>query len=320
MASGFQDGELLALYRESLRGEPAAFAERAFAWLRAHLPFDAGSLVTSFADRPAYLDAHFTGFDDLPSLMQSWQRVSHLDVLSPLLLSPPGQARRQDIDDPRVAGPAHAPLRAHLQRFALLHSLCIALPVPESSQLAVLILVRHTPGARATEAELDWLTQQGPLLAEAYAACRAIALLRNPGLRADALCVAHVDARGAFVQTTPAFAHAMWGGSAPQDVHLDGQILRALVRGQAWPLPGRAQTLHALRFGSGWLLSLQPSTQADSLTAREREVAQRFARGETNREIALALALSPATVRNHLSRVYDKLQVRHRAGLIDALG
>lgn len=91
------------------------------------------------------------------------------------------------------------------------------------------------------------------------------------------------------------------------------------MRGQAWALPGRGLSLHALPDGDGWLLRLRPARPADPLSPREREIASRFARGESYRAIAAALALAPATVRNHLSKVYTKLGVRHRAGLIAAL-
>jgi DNA-binding NarL/FixJ family response regulator len=48
------------------------------------------------------------------------------------------------------------------------------------------------------------------------------------------------------------------------------------------------------------------------LTEREREVLDLVARGYDNRGIARDLFLSEKTVRNHLSRVFQKLQVRDR--------
>lgn len=48
------------------------------------------------------------------------------------------------------------------------------------------------------------------------------------------------------------------------------------------------------------------------LTAREREVLEHVARGLDNGEIAAALGLSEKTVRNHLTRVFDKIGVEHR--------
>jgi DNA-binding NarL/FixJ family response regulator len=49
------------------------------------------------------------------------------------------------------------------------------------------------------------------------------------------------------------------------------------------------------------------------LSDREREVLAGVAAGQTNREIAAALFLSPHTVKEHTSTLYRKLEVRNRA-------
>jgi DNA-binding NarL/FixJ family response regulator len=48
------------------------------------------------------------------------------------------------------------------------------------------------------------------------------------------------------------------------------------------------------------------------LTPRERNVLEAIARGLDNKEIAAALGLSEKTVRNHITRVFDKIHVEHR--------
>ena len=53
-----------------------------------------------------------------------------------------------------------------------------------------------------------------------------------------------------------------------------------------------------------------------SLTAREREVLNLLARGLSNREIAEELVITNKTVKNHLSRVYEKIGVHSRAEAI----
>ncbi|MFG6464224.1 response regulator transcription factor [Roseateles sp. DXS20W] len=311
----------LPLYRQGLLGDPVAYARSAFAWLHEHFAFDAGMLVTSHVAEPAFLDAHFTGFADLPALMASWQRVAHLDLLAPRLVAAPGVARCHDKDDPLLAGPDFAPLHAHLQRFGIQHTLCIALPGDDPQFLTVIILVRSTPGQRGTPEELARLQRLGPCVAETYAACRRMALLRLPAAGLDRLCMARINAQGGYVQTTPSYCARMWAGAAPQNTHVPPQALRALARGEAWPLPGRPLTLHAEPDpdGYGWLLRLATRRETDALSPREREIARRFAAGESNTAIAQALDIAPATVRNHLSHVYTKLQVSHRAGLITAL-
>jgi DNA-binding CsgD family transcriptional regulator len=55
-----------------------------------------------------------------------------------------------------------------------------------------------------------------------------------------------------------------------------------------------------------------------SLTAREEEVLVLIARGLSNDDIVAELVVSPATVRNHITRIFQKLDVRTRAQAIVA--
>ena len=55
-----------------------------------------------------------------------------------------------------------------------------------------------------------------------------------------------------------------------------------------------------------------PETDLPDLSAREREVLELLAEGLTNNEIGARLFLSQITVRNHVSRILAKLQVRDR--------
>jgi DNA-binding NarL/FixJ family response regulator len=53
-----------------------------------------------------------------------------------------------------------------------------------------------------------------------------------------------------------------------------------------------------------------------NLTDREREVLELIAQGENNQEIALQLHISAKTVSNHISNIFNKLQVSDRAQAI----
>lgn len=63
---------------------------------------------------------------------------------------------------------------------------------------------------------------------------------------------------------------------------------------------------------------VQPQAQNPfpQLTDREREILDMIARGMNNTEIASAFTLSPKTVRNHVSNIFNKLQVADRAQAI----
>jgi pimeloyl-ACP methyl ester carboxylesterase/DNA-binding CsgD family transcriptional regulator len=58
--------------------------------------------------------------------------------------------------------------------------------------------------------------------------------------------------------------------------------------------------------------SMQSALPVSELTPRERAVLEAIADGLDNSEIASALGLSEKTVRNHITRVFDKIQVEHR--------
>ena len=48
------------------------------------------------------------------------------------------------------------------------------------------------------------------------------------------------------------------------------------------------------------------------LTAQEKRVLRLVANGETNKEIAAALCISPATAKRHLENILKKLQLKNR--------
>ena len=57
----------------------------------------------------------------------------------------------------------------------------------------------------------------------------------------------------------------------------------------------------------------------ETLTPSERRIAQLAAAGQSNRDIARALYVTPKTVEVHLTSVYRKLGIRSRGGLSSAL-
>ena len=110
--------------------------------------------------------------------------------------------------------------------------------------------------------------------------------------------------------------------------------MRAGARGYLLKGAGRTEVIRAVRtvasggatFGPvlarrlvAWFDGPAPSGIADSLpglTEREREILELIARGRSNTEITAQLVLSPKTVRNHVSNIFSKLQVRDRAEAI----
>jgi two-component system, NarL family, response regulator LiaR len=59
--------------------------------------------------------------------------------------------------------------------------------------------------------------------------------------------------------------------------------------------------------------SSTPKEFYDGLTAREVEILKLMAKGQANKQIAFNLKISEKTVRNHISHIYEKLQIYDRA-------
>ncbi|QXJ21796.1 response regulator transcription factor [Actinomadura graeca] len=117
----------------------------------------------------------------------------------------------------------------------------------------------------------------------------------------------------------------------------DGDLLATLRAGaNGYLVKGacRQEVLHAVRtvagggavFGSGIatritaLLTGGHRHGAESafpmLTTREREILALLARGKDNRDIARTLFIADKTVRNHVSRIFEKLQVNNRSAAV----
>lgn len=91
------------------------------------------------------------------------------------------------------------------------------------------------------------------------------------------------------------------------------RVIRAVSRGEALFGPAIATRLQT------YFATPKPSAISEifsDLTEREREVLALLAQGLNNQEIARKLFISPKTVRNHCSNIYNKLQVVDRAQAI----
>lgn len=91
------------------------------------------------------------------------------------------------------------------------------------------------------------------------------------------------------------------------------EILRAIgsvANGEVIFGPGIARRI------MGYFAGMRPSAPGDAfpeLTEREREILTLMAGGSANAEISDQLALSLKTVQNHVSNIFNKLQVADRA-------
>lgn len=129
-------------------------------------------------------------------------------------------------------------------------------------------------------------------------------LARRPGVKVIALTALVDEPRMMAVLRAGAL------GYVRKDA--DPEVLLAAVRrvaaGRPYIDPGvTTHLMHAV-------------TASDELTAREVEVMRELARGRSNKEIAVSLAISEETIKTHVGHVLAKLQVDNRTqALVQAL-
>ena len=91
------------------------------------------------------------------------------------------------------------------------------------------------------------------------------------------------------------------------------RAIRAVANGEA--IFGQAIARRLMHFFSP-LHGDAAARAFPDLTEREREILLLIADGRSNSQIALRLAVNEKTVRNHISNIFGKLQVAHRAEAI----
>ncbi|HEX5166109.1 MAG TPA: response regulator transcription factor [Thermomicrobiales bacterium] len=88
-------------------------------------------------------------------------------------------------------------------------------------------------------------------------------------------------------------------------------IVRSIHVGEVYVTPSLAATLLFELTGAG-SRSSAGGKLLDELTERERQILERVAAGDSNKEIGSALFISEKTVKHHMTNILQKLQVRNR--------
>lgn len=201
-------------------------------------------------------------------------------------------------------GMAHAARIMVVERWAILRRGLVGLLHASHTVVGQLDDARDLAQAVDAAPELD-LVVVGDALDVELPAVVADVRRRRPGTQVMVLCD-HVD-RAGLQALLRAGAGAVLSKKVDDDRLLD-DIERLLCGDRVID-----QQFLPLLFGTDELGEV-PSDRS-LLTTREREVLTHLARGASNRQIAEALLVGESTVKSHLARIYEKLDVdgRYRA-------
>ncbi|WP_295957436.1 LuxR C-terminal-related transcriptional regulator [Rhodoferax sp.] len=311
---------LLRLYRLAQEMPIQHFQDAALAQIKQVLPFDSSVWGTA-TTHPQGIDIHTVHLhESSPEMLQGYESLKQLDTAAATVFGKAHVVRAFHTDS-WFASPETRELRDFLHRFGHANMLIAADGNPRTQFVHWVSLFRRQRDAHCTEDECVLLAQLAPHVMQALALNRVMHLdhLLVAGKALSAHGSAIADTRGTLYHADPYF-HALlqaeWSGW--RGPVLPRQLMDTALLGVD-RFAGRAMVLrfyveHGLLF-----LKARARCLVDQLNARERGIAQRIAGGANHKAIALALGRSPATVRNQIQAIYEKLQVSNIAMLIEAL-
>ena len=305
---------LLELYQASRELPADQFQEAALRLFRPAFRFDSGLWGTGTVSA-AGLAVHSVHLHEQPlELVERWQEVNHQDTV--VYVAAANSDRTLNVHLPTLfRGRDKSDIRNVTARFGVANALVHShfdknLPVAQW-----ISIYRRQPDDQFSRDERAVWELVMPHLIEALTINRLVNLdrifVRGARLRAS---LAIVDRNGVLYNADAGFeavVRAEWA-------QWRGPVLPASMTSAIWTCGergwrGKNIALGVRIIGDLLFLKARTLTAVDRLSERERAVSTLFARGDTHKEIARVLGISPATVRNHIQAVYAKLRVSNKA-------
>jgi DNA-binding CsgD family transcriptional regulator len=311
---------VLSCYRLSEELAPEHFQDEALTLLKTVLPFDSCMWGTASGADDG-IDIHTIHLHQKsPEMLTAYAEVKHQDTAAQIMLQQPRSTRgfnagqlfhRKDQGD----------IRDFLRRFQQENVFITASNDPGTKLGHWISLFRADRHQVCTEDERLLLDQLAPHVMQALMFNRVLHL--NRSVLANAAQTprgsAIADLRGVLYHMDTAFTELMrlewtaWTGAK-----LPARLLDSMLRGASRHAGAMVVVEHRLE-QSLLFVKVRKRCKADDLTERELTVARLVAKGATYKEIAHMLGRAPATVRNHIQAIYEKLAVNNIAGLIDQM-
>lgn len=295
---------LLHLYENAQHYHPDELQKETLNNLKLLIPYNYAVLGGGLASERRITDLTVIG--QSPALMMEWMKIGHIDGFCDIAINQLGHARRfSDVPD------YHNSLayNEHWRSFDVADMIATISNEPQDNYVSFLGLCRSPDSTPYTKQELQIKYALTPHIVQALRINRQAYL---HGIKTDDQGLALVDRAGLLKASRGVMTEIMreaWS----QTRYIPEPTIKTLLKTGVWC--GREFQLKASDIGPYLLITADVQKPTNVLTARELEAAKLFSKGLTHKQVAREMGNSPATVRNQISHVYDKLAIGSKAEL-----
>ena len=307
---------LLQLYRGTREVPVDQFAAFAFVCTKQVLPFDSARIMSfEVGDDNATVHCSVT-HNEPDSIHLDWQAISSLDTVLQSAIARPHQSYNYSSHD-LFSGSAYSVVRDYATRYSHANGLVLAAPNALSGYWEGLSFFHARESRHFSATDERLLAALAPHFRQALSISRS----REIESPAGACAMAVVTPAGDLEYCTPQFVSLVklecpaWRGR-----RLPPDVLAALSQVGVMSFSG-AHVKMTVRRHCGLLFVYAMADQpVAKLSERELVVARLFSQGHSHKEVARIMHIAPATVRNFIQKIYDKLDVHDKASLALRIG
>lgn len=302
---------LLKIYR-AVREFPAdEFPHALMALVRTVIGFDAARLLTTDLEGGTAIVKGCIMYNIPVDNALDWQEIQRKDLVMPHVVANRGVPT--SFNSPILfARPEHAIIRDYANRYGHRNGLVMVLDDPDTGHTDGLSFYRENGDAHFELREMRIIQVLMPHLQEAIKLNRR--LVESSSSVSGALVIAQQDG---VLQYCASKAELLLAREWPTShrTRLPAALLSALAKSGSVRFIGQHLAATCNFVGNLLFLRLVPKSPLTALSPREREVAYLYAKGLAAKSIAKNLSIAPATARNLLQRIYQKLDVHDKASL-----
>ena len=298
------------LYRGSAQVALADFSSWALDLLQQVIPFDGAIWATGHISTQ---DFHTqTSVDVDPEIFQRLRATVNLNPIFTKLLTQQGQPiDMADVIDDKAFYRSEI-YKQCFQPFGI-ERILSSMQFEQGSGIFTLLTLYRYDREHLFSAQEKQTQQQ--LLYHLLSACsyrQLLALEENEHKEQKQQCYSAIcDAKGVYRAVSSGFLEML----ATQQLPVDSPILPFTIKKEDRKYSYQNLQITQAQLGELFRITIRLKNKFDQLTHRETQVVDGICQGQTFKQIAKKLHLSPSTVSNHLYRIYLKLGINSRSEL-----